>query len=225
MFTVLCRILTENPLEAKRGSVGIVTNEGGTGDVDTGVDPAFPAPEDWELLLRFRDRDDMDAFEELIDRHQTPLLRAAEAVLGEPHGAQEVVQDAFLTLGRRAGRLVRSRDGGLRAWLGTVVRNACLDRLRRRRRDRTRALVADAVAAGDRGDELEAADSGRVLWRAVDALPPLERAVVVLRYRERRTYAAIAEELGKSATHVGVLLHTAITRLRGDPRLRKEVGA
>ena len=52
------------------------------------------------------------------------------------------------------------------------------------------------------------------MWQAVATLPPLERAAVLLRYRDGLSYQDIAERLEKSATHVGVLLHTALGRLR-----------
>ena len=67
------------------------------------------------------------------------------------------------------------------------------------------------------------AESGQELWRAVDTLPQLERAAVVLRYRDGLSYQDIAERLDKTATHVGVLLHQALGRLRNCDALRAGV--
>jgi RNA polymerase sigma factor (sigma-70 family) len=61
---------------------------------------------------------------------------------------------------------------------------------------------------------MAAAEGADRVWAAVRALPPLERAAVTLRYRDGLSYQDIAGRLDKTATHVGVLLHTAINRLR-----------
>ena len=68
----------------------------------------------------------------------------------------------------------------------------------------------------------ESADHS-VLWSAVDARKPLQRAAVLLRYRDGLSYQLIAEQLGKSVSHVGVLLHHALADLRGSALLRAEV--
>jgi RNA polymerase sigma factor (sigma-70 family) len=57
----------------------------------------------------------------------------------------------------------------------------------------------------------------------VGTLPPLERAAVVLRYRDGLSYQDIAAKLNKTATHVGVLLHQALGRLRQDAALKEGV--
>jgi DNA-directed RNA polymerase specialized sigma24 family protein len=46
---------------------------------------------------------------------------------------------------------------------------------------------------------------------------------VLLRYRDELDYRAIAERLDKTVTHVGVILHGALERLRRDARLREVV--
>ena len=63
-------------------------------------------------------------------------------------------------------------------------------------------------------------ESGQALWSAVDTLPALERAAVVLRYRDGLSYQDIAQRLDKTATHVGVLIHQALGRLRNCAALR-----
>jgi RNA polymerase sigma factor (sigma-70 family) len=86
--------------------------------------------------------------------------------------------------------------------------------------------MVDDMAAADQLDpqhSFEQNEQARALWSAVDAPPPLERAVIVLRYREQRTYAAIAEQVGKSVTHVGVLLNQAMGRLRRSAGLQSEI--
>jgi RNA polymerase sigma-70 factor (ECF subfamily) len=176
------------------------------------------------LLSRYGRQGDLAAFSALIDRHQADLLRTAHAMLGDGHAAQDAVQEGFLRLSRDAAVLADKWRAGasLGGWLCTVVRNWCIDHLRRRQVAPMTRLqeydhgAADAPVVAD-------AEAGQALWRAVDTLPVLERAAVVLRYRDGLSYQDIAERLGKTATHVGVLLHQALGRLRSCDALRAGV--
>lgn len=178
---------------------------------------------DLDLLARYVRRRDAAAFTMLLDRHQADLLRTAHALLGDGHAAQDAVQEGFLRLCRDAAALLAHAEGrsGLGGWLTTVVRNHCLDLLRRKHHQPT--------SGGDLGEMPSAllpatdGDQATVLWQAVTALPPLERAAVVLRYRDGLAYQEIADRLDKTVTHVGVLLHQALGRLRGSATLRQEM--
>jgi RNA polymerase sigma-70 factor (ECF subfamily) len=179
---------------------------------------------DIDLLGRYVRRRDLGAFAILLDRHQADLLRTAHALLGDGHAAQDAVQEGFLRLCREAAALVAHAKGrsGLGGWLCTVVRNHCLDQLRRR--SHLPASTGDLADAPDPAPAVrDGDDQGAVLWRAVAVLPPLERAAVLLRYRDGLAYQEIASRLDKTVTHVGVLLHQAIERLRGNAPLRQEV--
>lgn len=173
---------------------------------------------DVDLLRRYHARADMDAFAALVDRHQADLLRVAHAITGDADMAEDVVQEAFLRLCRDAGALLvsageRREVGG---WLCSVVRNLSLDHLRRRKPTPLPEQVAQPTPPNGTPIELDS------LWAAVANLPPLERAAVVLRYRDDLDYRTVAERLGKSVSHVGVILHQAIARLRAHPILRSE---
>ncbi|MFM2090385.1 MAG: hypothetical protein RLZZ127_874 [Planctomycetota bacterium] len=171
------------------------------------------APSDQDCLRRVVEGDPM-AMDILVDRYQGDLLRTAGALLGDATAAQDVVQDAFLRLCRERDRLVAD-PRPLGGWLATVVRNASIDLIRARRPSQP----VDDRAAPPPGAPVD----GDALWRAVHGLPPLERAAVLLRYRDDLDYRAIAERLGKTVTHVGVILHGALERLRRDARLREVV--
>jgi RNA polymerase sigma-70 factor (ECF subfamily) len=178
------------------------------------------------LLSRYSRQKDLAAFNALIDRHQADLLKTAHALLGDGHAAQDAVQEGFMRLSRDAEQLVAKwREGAsLGGWLCTVVRNWCIDHLRRRQVVPMTALRDHHVDSGtSSAANMAEAESGQNLWRAVDALPDLERAAVVLRYRDGLSYQDIAERLDKTATHVGVLLHQALGRLRTCDALRAGV--
>ncbi len=178
------------------------------------------------LLSRYCRQRDLAAFSALIDRHQADLLRTAHALLGDGHAAQDAVQEGFLRLSRDAEALVTKWRAGasLGGWLCTVVRNWCIDYLRRKQAAPMSPLTeVQAESAAAPATLVADADAGQALWRAVDTLPQLERAAVVLRYRDGLSYQDIAERLDKTATHVGVLLHQALGRLRNCDALRAGV--
>ena len=70
-------------------------------------------------------------------------------------------------------------------------------------------------------------DAARAALEALERLPPREREVVHLRYRGELTYREIAAVTGHSVNYVGVLLYTAMKRLRGmlGPALQLEGAA
>lgn len=169
------------------------------------------------LLRRFVERGDADAVDMLVGRHQADLLRTAHAILGDAAAAQDAVQEGFVRLCRDAAGLAAGAGSrtGIGGWLCTVVRNQCLDVVRRRRPAPLPEQVAEPTPP-----QGTARDEASILWAAVDRLPPLEAAAVRLRFRDGLAYDAIAEALGKTANHVGVILNQATTRLRADRSLQ-----
>lgn len=150
-----------------------------------------------------------------LDRLEGPLLRYARRLLhGDLESARDVVQDAFLKLCRQPMDGLAGRE---REWLYTVVRNQAIDHLRKERRmqptdqqalaqtqDRQRAPEAD----------LQAADRKALIDQQLQTLSERDREVIRLKYQDGLSYAAIAGITGLSVSHVGVVLHHAIRRLR-----------
>ena len=135
------------------------------------------------------------------------------------HDAEDVVQEAFL----RAYRFFPSfRGGDPRAWVLTIVRNACWTFLRA---NRTREIAegsdetdepVDGTASAEE-DLVRRADGAR-LTRALDELPAEFREVVVLRELEELSYREIAEV-------AGIPVGTVMSRLaRGRRRLQAALG-
>lgn len=168
------------------------------------------------LLRRYLDSGDDGAVAALVDRHQADLLRTAHAILGDAAAAQDAVQEGFVRLWRDAAAVVGSAGGRTSAggWLCTVVRNAALDMVRRKK-----AAPLPEQVRQPTPPQGTAVDEAQLLWAAVARLPELERAALILRYRDGLSYDDIAERLGKTANHVGVILHQGVIRLRADAAL------
>lgn len=155
-------------------------------------------------------------------RHIVPeidvLLRVARTLVPRPADAEDLVQDTLL----RAFRSIDSFDGRHpRAWLLTIMRNAQINRTRRRRP----ALLDDQDAAFDRlanDDDGQSSPEAIVIGEmfdavvvdALEALPDRFRQVVVLVDIEGLTYAEVAELLDVPIGTVMSRLHRARTRIR-----------
>ena len=141
--------------------------------------------------------------EEAISTYENTLYRAALAILGDAHEAEDAVQDAFLRYWERAPDFPDAARE--RAWLLTVTVNGCRSRLRSPWRRRTAPLL-DAYPAEDPEE--------RELLEAVQALPPRDRAVVHLYYYEGYQTAEIAAMTGQREGTVRSRLSRARGKLR-----------
>ena len=152
----------------------------------------------------------------LFRRHYTSLLRTAYALLGTREGAEDAVQDAFVSLYRHWSGL---RDpGAAESYVRAAVLNRCRARIRSLISDRNRANnpVVPLFAVGS--DEVVGSkEDAALIAGALRQLPRRQREVVACRYLLELTVAETAETLGISAgavkrhTHRGLhALHTAL---------------
>jgi RNA polymerase sigma-70 factor (ECF subfamily) len=168
------------------------------------------------LVSRIAEGDE-GAFMIAYDRHSSFLFGSVSRFLGDRESAAEVVQDAFLTLWRRA-RQFDARSGSLLTWLLAIARNRAIDRLRAEgRRPGRDAIRLDALTSeggsgvgtsrGEIPTELIAdarTDPGTIATRrwvqsvvrtGIAELPEQERQVIVLGYSMDLSQAQIAERL------------------------------
>lgn len=152
-------------------------------------------------------------FEDYVATRSPALLRFAYLVTRNREDAHDAVQDALLGLYPRwqqvAGR------GGVDAYVRRSVVNAAVSRWRRTRRTSPVAdptLGAKAPVTDDPADAIADADEA---LRLCAELPPTQRAVVVLRFYEDRSFAEIAQILGMPEATARSHVHRALTSLRG----------
>ena len=82
---------------------------------------------DDELITQYREGD-RDAFDVLFARHHLSVYRYARLLLGGPEGADDMLQESFLSLARAARRY--EPRGHFKTWLLRIVRNRCLNHLK-----------------------------------------------------------------------------------------------
>lgn len=172
------------------------------------------------LLARVADGN-REAFAELYDRFSAPLYGAAMQILRDAAEAQDVVQDAFLTLWEKATTFESSR-GSAFSWAVTLVRNRAIDRVRMRRR--RSELLADSVpedlgyltgrlqAGGDESATL--GDEARAVRAAVAALPPEQQRALELAFFGGLTQEEIARKLREPLGTVKARIRRGLMRLR-----------
>ena len=141
--------------------------------------------------------------EAVIRTYENTLYRAALATLGDPHEAEDVVQEAFLRLWEKAPEF--ESPAHERAWLLKVAVNGCKSRLRSPWHRRTAPLL-DSYPAADPEEQ--------AVLEVIQSLPPKDRTVLHLYYYEGYQTAEIAAMTGWREGTVRSRLTRARDRLR-----------
>jgi RNA polymerase sigma-70 factor, ECF subfamily len=174
--------------------------------------PAAVAGEVAPGVLESARAGDPAAFEQVVRHYDARLRALAYRLLGDPALMDDALQEAYVKAFRALPGF--RADAGLGTWLYRITYRTCLDVLRAEGRRRTTPLE-DTHAAADPG-----ADPGRVasartdLARALDSLPPDQRAAVLLVDAEGLDYTAAAEVLGVAAGTIASRLSRARAALR-----------
>lgn len=169
------------------------------------------------LLGRIAGRD-VSALDELYGRYGRIAFSVAYHIVGSAESAEDVVQEAFLTVWRRADSFVVGR-GSARTWLLSVVRHRAID-LARSRASRPRGVPLEDFAVlaapdGDPSDEAMRRIEGTTIRAALSGLPGSQRQVVELAYFSGLSYPEIADRIGVPLGTVKSRIRLATERLRG----------
>jgi RNA polymerase sigma-70 factor (ECF subfamily) len=164
-----------------------------------------------EMIVRLRAGDE-EAYESLFRAHAGSMLAVARKFLGNSDDAADAVQDAFLS----AFRGVRAFEGTARlgTWLHQITVNACLMKLRSRRRCRHVPLADRTLSAHAKEDELTRWEAANQVRDCIARLPSAYRTVLWLRDIEGLDTSAAAGRLGTSEGVVKTRLHRARHALR-----------
>lgn len=171
-----------------------------------------------EELMRRVSAGDTRAFEELHRRYRGRVFSFAVRLAGRPGVAEEITQDAFLSLWRSAHRFDAAR-GSLLTWLLSVVRNRGVDSLRRETRNGRIQTVdlaqAERVEAQERTDEevVSRERSGEVR-RMITELSLVQREVIQLGYFGGLSHTEIAARVQVPLGTVKGRQRLALNRLR-----------
>jgi RNA polymerase sigma-70 factor (ECF subfamily) len=164
---------------------------------------------------------DTEAFNDLVERHQSRAYNLCVRMLGDSDAAADVAQDAFIS----AYKHLPSLRGEFRPWLMRIVANGCRDVLRSQKRRPSVSLDLErddddtpAMQLADTGDGPEAAlmksELQKTIASALAEIPDDQREVVILSDIQGLSYQEIADMTGINIGTVKSRLNRARSRLR-----------
>jgi len=177
-----------------------------------------------EALIALLARGDDGALAELYDRFGAVAYGLAIRIVRDAALAEDVVQEAFLTVWRTAARFVAERAKA-RTWILTLVHRRAVDLVRREQFRRAEPLK-DVPETGGRTAEEEAwlrLERARV-QDALKHLPDQQREAIELAYYGGFTQSELADRLGEPLGTVKSRMFTGLSRLRellGEPEYEK----
>lgn len=181
-------------------------------------------PSDSQLAQRCQ-RGDRSAFDELVGRYRGAIYGFALQRVGDPEGAAEVAQEAFVEAYCCLGSLREPQR--FAPWLRSITANLCADWARQAsRREQPQDETPEPSLACSRLDpsrELERQEVRRAVWAAIQSLSRANRIAVTLFYFDGLSCREVADFCGVSVSAIKSRLHEARTALReetamSDPR-------
>ena len=182
--------------------------------------PALPRT-DLELVQAIADQD-AASLAELYDRYRGLAYAIALRVVRDQQRAEDVVQDAFLSVWRKAGSFTAGR-GSVRTWLTSVVRNRAIDIVRARREsggDDEPTLLAMRDPRPPVEEQVVRALDGELLRSAMAELPKEQRHAIGLAFFGGRSHAEIAAVTNLPLGTVKSRIRLGMHRLRDGLGLR-----
>lgn len=168
-------------------------------------------------LLHAVARGDEGALARLYDAYRVILFGLLVRILNSREEAEDVLQDVFIQVWRRATDFDEKR-GRPFTWLVTLTRSRAIDRLRQlgaRRRLSESATRDPAEAASDALSDTIKASQKEIVQRALAELPDEQRRTLVLAYFEGLTQSEIATKLGAPLGTVKTRMRSGMIKLRG----------
>jgi RNA polymerase sigma-70 factor, ECF subfamily len=181
------------------------------------TDPTAALRAEVDRLVDAARSGDRAAFDELVRRTYVDTYTLAMRLTANEEDARDVVQESYL----RAWKGIKGfrGDAQFSTWMYRITANAAATLVQKRRRRRTESLehVEEPIDSSIEAQPEAAAESSvglEELARAVAALPPKLRSIVVLKDVYGMSHEAISEDLGISVAAAKVRLHRGRKRLR-----------
>ena len=173
--------------------------------------------DDHDLIAACAEGDEQ-ALGSLYDQFGTVAYRLALRVVRDAALAEDVVQEAFLTVWRQAAGFDRSR-GKVSTWILMLVHRRAVDVVRRQSRfnalpDQLEATAPQAVVSESAEDDVELREARHEVQAALATLPSAEREVLDLAYWGGLTQSEIATKLGIPSGTVKSRTFSGLARLR-----------
>ena len=171
-----------------------------------------------EELMQLVGGGDPLAFEVVFDRHGDAAFSLAYRMVGSRAGAEDVVQEAFISIWRSRQRYDPDR-GSVRSWILGIVHNRTIDALRRnlvhdRRRGSAEGMEERFEAPERTDSEVQRREEARSVREAIESLPGDQERVIELAYFGGFTHSQIAEMLGEPIGTIKGRMRLGLEKLR-----------
>jgi len=161
---------------------------------------------DDRILVGAAQSGDLDAFEMLVRRYHAPVYRIALRLLGSSADADDVTQDTFLRAWRSLARF--RGDSSFATWLYRIATRRCFDLFAAHRPTQTLDEEQHGPSV-DPASTIEQRERLRAITQQIQALPPDQRAALVLREFEGLRYEDIADVLETTVPAIKGRIHRA----------------
>lgn len=170
---------------------------------------------------------DRDAYRVLVERHSNYVYRLAYRMTGNPHDAEEVVQEAFLRAYQKLQQFAGTANFG--TWVYRIAANYSIDRLRQRKNEDSRREVSAKAPDGEQEIDVMSqvrdsapsperlagsAQMAEKMKEALDALTPAERTAIVMRHWDGCGIEEIAAVLKSNSSAAKNTVFRAVQKLR-----------
>ncbi len=156
---------------------------------------------------------DEDAFNEAVEQYSRKVYTLCYRVLRDEEEAKDMVQDVFVRIYSK--RKSFKGKSSLYTWIYRIALNMCFSYLKKRRAPMVPLDQVEGVLEA-RVDETSSTQMAleRLLAKAVEELPPKQKAVFAMRFYDKMSYKEIAEAMGTSVGAAKANHHFAVEHLR-----------
>jgi RNA polymerase sigma-70 factor, ECF subfamily len=162
---------------------------------------------------------DLDAFNEIVLRYQGLAWKTAYRFLGDAMEAEDVAQESFLNILKTAPRYRPTAT--FRTFIYRILANLCIDRTRKKHPVYADGFSDESDLSSSPMEDLIEKERQAQIRKALDALPPNQRAAMILRHYEGLRYAEIAQILDvtpkaveRLIAHAGASLQAHLLHLK-----------
>lgn len=179
-------------------------------------------PDDQQLITKYLEDDDANAFEDLLKRYLQPIYNFVYRLTGS-EDTQDIVQEVFIKVWKK----IASYDSNysFKSWIFTIARNTAIDWLRKKRNlvfsslnssDDSEFSIEDTILdTAPLPEEIFAQKENELLIRkAINSLSPSSKEVLLLHLEEDLTFEEIAKITGRPMNTAKSQYRRALAKLR-----------